>query len=321
MKIYDFNDETKYPLSNRDGIYGGNGGTKDGVLIDGEYWFIKYPKTTKGMSEKAQQIGYTTAPLSEYIGSHIYSILGFDVHDTMLGIKRGKVVVACKDFCVIRGGLSEIRTIKNAFYSERSEEFEGANESKSGDRVNIEELLLHLKENRQLRSIEGLEDHFWDMVVVDILIDNNDRNNGNWGLVFNGEVYKIAPVYDNGNAFANKTPDERIIQHLSDESKLEKVILGAAMTAYDYEGHMLNSARLLEMKYPGLQNAVLRNIPVIKDHLEEIMFLIDEIQESFENLSVCSKARKDFYKAGIKIRFEKLLMPAYIHACDVNKQE
>ena len=59
MKIYDFNDETKYPLSNRDGIYGGNGGTKDGVLIDGEYWFIKYPKTTRGMSEKAQQISYT----------------------------------------------------------------------------------------------------------------------------------------------------------------------------------------------------------------------------------------------------------------------
>lgn len=33
MKIYDFNDETKYPLSNRDGIYIGNGVTKDGVLI------------------------------------------------------------------------------------------------------------------------------------------------------------------------------------------------------------------------------------------------------------------------------------------------
>ena len=102
MKIYDFNDEIKYPLSNRDGIYGGNGGTKDGVLIDGEYWFIKYPKTTRGMSEKAQQISYTTAPLSEYIGSHIYSILGFDVHDTLLGIKKGKAVVACKDFRAVQ---------------------------------------------------------------------------------------------------------------------------------------------------------------------------------------------------------------------------
>lgn len=36
MKIYDFNNENLYPLSNRDGIYGGNGGTKDGILINGE---------------------------------------------------------------------------------------------------------------------------------------------------------------------------------------------------------------------------------------------------------------------------------------------
>ena len=46
------------------------------MLIDGEYWFIKYPKTTRGMSEKAQQISYTTAPLSEYIGSHKYFAVG-----------------------------------------------------------------------------------------------------------------------------------------------------------------------------------------------------------------------------------------------------
>lgn len=311
MKIYDFNDELKYPLSNRDGIYGGNGGNKDGVLIDGEYWFIKYPKTTRGMSEKAQQISYTTAPLSEYIGSHIYSILGFDVHDTLLGIKKGKVVVACKDFCVIRGGLSEIRTIKNAYYSDLSEELEVENHSKSGDRVNLEELLLHLNQNRQLRNVEGLADHFWDMVVVDILIDNNDRNNGNWGLVFNGEVYKIAPVYDNGNAFSNKTSDEKIRQHLSDMQTLEKVILGSAMTAYDYQGHMLNSSKLLQMDYEGLRNSIARIIPIIKERLDEILHMIDEIPEEVEGISICSKDRKEYYKAGLQIRYEKLLLPAY----------
>lgn len=317
MKIYDFNDEIKYPLSNRDGIYGGNGGTKDGVLIDGEYWFIKYPKTTRGMSEKAQQISYTTAPLSEYIGSHIYSILGFDVHDTLLGIKKGKAVVACKDFCVIRGGLSEIRTIKNAYNSERSEELEAVNQSKSGDRVNLEELLLHLEENRQLRNIDGLANHFWDMVVVDILIDNNDRNNGNWGLVFNGEVYKIAPVYDNGNAFSNKTSDEKIRQHLSDSQTLEKVILGSAMTAYDYQGHMLNSSKLLQMDHEGLRSSLVRIVPGIKEYLDEMFHLIDDIPEEFEGISICSKDRKEFYKIGLQIRYEKLLLPAYQMALEI----
>ena len=64
MQIYDFNDEVRFPLSNRDGIYSGNGGSKDGILIEGEYWILKYPKTTRGLSEKARETSYTTAPLS-----------------------------------------------------------------------------------------------------------------------------------------------------------------------------------------------------------------------------------------------------------------
>ena len=257
MQIYDFNDEVRFPLSNRDGIYGGNGGSKDGILIEGEYWILKYPKTTRGMSEKARETSYTTAPLSEYLGSHIYELLGFDVHKTLLGIKKGKVVVACKDFCVIRGGLSEIRTIKNAYTEENAEEFEENVASKSGDRVNLPELMFHLGQNRHLKNIPGLKEHFWDMVVIDILIDNNDRNNGNWGLVFNGEVYKIAPVYDNGNAFSNKTSDEKIRSHLLQDN-LERNILGAAVTAYEIDGHVLSSQKMMALEYPGLKDSILR---------------------------------------------------------------
>lgn len=310
MNIYQFDDEERFPLSNRDGIYGGNGGNKDGILIDGEYWFIKYPKSTRGMRANAKELSYTTSPLSEFIGSHIYGILGYDVHDTLLGIKKGKVVAACRDFCVIRGGLSEIRTIKNAYSSELSEELDAVEESKSGDRVNLSELMLHLKENRQLRNISGLKEHFWDMVVVDILIDNNDRNNGNWGLVFNGEVYKIAPVYDNGNAFANKSSDERLKEHLNNPGELEKVILGSTMTAYDFDGHMLNSQKLLQMDIPELMDAIARNVPTIKENMNEICNLIDEIPEMYEGYSICSRERKEFYKTGLRIRYEKILEPA-----------
>ena len=34
-----------------------------------------------------EDISYSTAPLSEYIGSHVYSILGFPVHETFLGYR------------------------------------------------------------------------------------------------------------------------------------------------------------------------------------------------------------------------------------------
>lgn len=47
-------------------------------------------------------LSYVTSPLSEFIGSNIYKILGYDVHETLLGIcfdgKRYKVVCGCKGF-------------------------------------------------------------------------------------------------------------------------------------------------------------------------------------------------------------------------------
>lgn len=44
---------------------------------------VKYPKSTKLMN--VDGMSYTTSPLSEYIGSQIYKILGYDVHETIQG--------------------------------------------------------------------------------------------------------------------------------------------------------------------------------------------------------------------------------------------
>ena len=88
-------------LSSRNLQYGGRAGEKRGVLYKGEFQFLKFPKNTIGM-KKVDGLSYVTSPLSEYIGSNIYKILGYDVHETMLGVcfdgKRNKVVCACKDF-------------------------------------------------------------------------------------------------------------------------------------------------------------------------------------------------------------------------------
>ena len=52
--------------------------------------------------KKVDALSYVTSPLSEFIGSKIYKILGYTVHETLLGIcfdgKRNKIVCACKDF-------------------------------------------------------------------------------------------------------------------------------------------------------------------------------------------------------------------------------
>ena len=57
--------------------FGGNAGAKRGIVLNNEEYIIKYPKKIKEM--KKVEISYSTSPLSEYIGSHIYEILGFPV--------------------------------------------------------------------------------------------------------------------------------------------------------------------------------------------------------------------------------------------------
>ena len=98
MKLIDF---TNCELSTRNLQYGGRAGEKRGIIFKNEFWFLKFPKNTIGM-RRVQGLSYVTSPISEFIGSNIYKILGYQVHETLLGIcfdgKRNKVVCACKDF-------------------------------------------------------------------------------------------------------------------------------------------------------------------------------------------------------------------------------
>lgn len=88
------NDYSKAQINNQ--LYGGAAGQKLGININGENLFLKFFKSTRSM--KNVNISYTTSPLSEYIGSHIYEDIGIDVHATELGIYDNKLVVACRDF-------------------------------------------------------------------------------------------------------------------------------------------------------------------------------------------------------------------------------
>ena len=44
------------------------------------------------------KMSYSNAPVSEYIGSHVYELIGMPVHETKLGVYKNRVVVGCKDF-------------------------------------------------------------------------------------------------------------------------------------------------------------------------------------------------------------------------------
>lgn len=306
MKIIDFSN-AEYSI--RDGIYGGLSGDKDGVLYNGEFWIIKFPRSTKAL--KNVKVSYTSSPLSEYIGSHIYEILGFDVHKTVLGYRNDKIVVGCKDFCKTMGSLVEMRTIKNAANKELSEKVEASlHSTSSSHNISLEEIMLHLDFNRILKNIPGIKERFWDCIVVDILINNKDRNNGNWGLLIEDDKYKIAPVFDNGSSFYNRTSDEQIEKYFEDNNKLKEQFIHLT-SLFSYNDIQLTYEKLINLEIDDLKKSILKMAPLINTHIEDFCTLIDSIPTEYNGIIIMSDIRKKFYEESLKARNEILIMPRY----------
>lgn len=308
-KIYNLDDCN---LNERNGTYGGLAGDKEGISISDEYWIVKYPKSTKGM--RGDLPSYTSSPLSEYIGSHIYNILDIDVHETILGARNDKLVVACKDFCRNEGSLREIRTLKNIYNKDLSKILEDSfSSTSSSNLVDIEEMLLHLKYNPILKEVSGAEERFWDMFIVDILINNNDRNNGNWGVLYSDGQYSLAPVFDNGAAFSNKLPDRKLEIFLSNPEKMRSSINGCA-TVYALDGKLIQAKDIAELEFlykqPKFKEAVKRIVPKIRDKMGEIRGFIADIPAKYGDIHICSDVRKQFYIKSMEMKLNDFLLPA-----------
>lgn len=96
-------------------MYGGTAGRKMGICYNGNDYILKFPGNLKEQHMKNICLSYSNSPVCEYIGSKIYRMLGFAVHDTILGIRNGKIVVACRDFLGEGERLYEFDKIKVTF--------------------------------------------------------------------------------------------------------------------------------------------------------------------------------------------------------------
>lgn len=74
------------------GKYYGGSEKKLGIVLDGAEYMLKFRKETA--------FGMRNNHFSEYIGSHIFTALGFHAQETYLGTYRNSQVVACRDFNV-----------------------------------------------------------------------------------------------------------------------------------------------------------------------------------------------------------------------------
>lgn len=94
------------PINDR--VYGGAAGRKLGVVYEGQNYILKFPGNLKDKQLKNIKMSYSNAPVSEYIGSHVYELIGMPVHETKLGVYKNRVVVGCKDFLSVGENLIEL---------------------------------------------------------------------------------------------------------------------------------------------------------------------------------------------------------------------
>lgn len=262
MELIDFNHcEMNYR------VYGGSAGRKQGIIYNGKNYLLKYPGNVREF--KNVNISYSNSPVCEYLGSHIYEIIGIPVHETILGKQGEKIVVACRDFLEKGEHLNEFGAIKVTFIPDFLDS--NGNET-NGNGVDLEEIIKTIEEHPMFKKVEGAMDRFWDMFVVDALIGNPDRNNGNWGGINNEDnIFRLAPVFDNGNCLNDKWDEEKMTTILESEKLKEIESFKGRRCIFELQSKKINPYYFIQSMKSEYCNAAVERVVVPRIDLKKFL--------------------------------------------------
>ncbi len=278
-------------LPTRKKAYAGANGGKIAIVYEGEQYMLKFPP----QPTKNKEMSYTNSCISEYLGSHIFEIIGIPVQETILGtyIVNGKekIVVACKDFTSHDTVIQDFASLKNTLI----------NSGHSGYGTEISELLEAIEEQSAVNPSE-LKKRFWDMFIVDALIGNWDRHNGNWGFLYNSRTdeISIAPVYDCGSCLYPQANEGIMKKTLEDSAEMDFRIFEIPLSGIKQDGKKIRYYDFISsLQYEDCNAALKRITPRID--MGRINALIDETP-------YISELQKTFYKKMLAERKEKILV-------------
>ena len=183
-ELIDFNKATEIPPE-----YNGSEKKKT-MILDGKKYLVKFPDSNR--SPKLN-ISYINNVYSEYIGSKIFELLGINAQKVKLGYyhqeERMFYVCACEDFTNENTKLIEFEKLENASLDSE------------GERKDLSDIKHIIELNTYNIDKTSFKNFFWDMFIVDCLIGNTDRHNGNFGFIKNikTEELTLAPIYDCGS--------------------------------------------------------------------------------------------------------------------------
>lgn len=292
------------PLSRR--YYGGSAGRKIGIRWNNDNWLLKFPKNTRDLQGSVPS--YSTAPLSEYLGSHVYASLGIDVHDTVLGIRDGKLVCACRDFVKDGYTLYDFRNLKNSVNDELTGFSQDASDGMS---VILSDVIAAIAHIDVFQEVPNVLERFWDMFVTDAFIRNIDRNNTNWGVLISDTNIILAPVFGNGNSFNNKRTPHAISQRLNNADLLRQDALDVRSCFVTTQGKPIAPLKYIASGEDADCNAALERF-VSRLNMQVIVDLFYDIPDTVRGVDIIDDGYRQYHLSLLKYRVEQVFIPTYL---------
>ncbi len=259
---------------------------KKKLIYNSEKYLVKFPDPIR---QKNKDISYINNAFSEYIGSNIFKLCGINAQDTLLGVYqfngKNKIVCACKDFLDNDYILLEFDKLALS-----------TNPDKKID-TELNDIVDTIKISNNLIRVNNVIEKFYDMFIIDALIGNTDRHNGNWGFIVNENTnnFAFSKIYDCGSCLNPLIDDKDIC--LLDENEIKNLAINC-YSCLKENGKKINYINYItSLKDNECNKALLRVFNNIN---------IEKIIKFIKNIECISKVRKDFYISILEIRYNIL---------------
>ena len=265
---------------------------KKTLIYNQKQYLVKFPDPVR---EKNKCISYINNAYSEYIGSKIFESIEFKTQNVLLGYYnfsgKEKIVCACEDFTDENNILYEFENFTISSVDKKIE-------------TEISDIIEVLSQNSNIINVEKTINEFWKMFIVDCLIGNTDRHNGNWGFIANEELNNLtfAPIYDCGSCLSPLLDEEEIEKKIRNETEIKNIALNTYSCLKEENKKISYYNYITSLKNKECNKALAEIFPKID--MEKINLIIDEID-------CITETRKNFYKKVIHYRYTQILDKTY----------
>ena len=276
----DFSD---YPES---GLYYGGSERKVSVNASGVEYMLKF--------RKRDEFGTRNNHISEYVGSHVFNLLGIEAQETFLGHYQGEEVVACRSFVGKNEQFVPFNDVGESTLEHDKEAYQ----------YEYADVMTMLRDNSKLTETNETIALFWEMFVIDALLGNFDRHGSNWGFIKSAGRYRLAPVFDNGSC---------LYPRLVDEDDMKVVMLSREETDRRIFRFPTSQIKLNGQKSSYAEVIGSLRFPECNKALEAVMGRIDfgAIDDAIDGTIFATDVHKDFLRHMMRARYERILLPPY----------